>query len=82
MGKRKNAVSQTVILTINKLGWQLSGVGYDMNKFSVITKNENGKHTIKIPPVSTMENFRDTIKITIKNGKDETRTLMVYALIK
>ncbi len=53
-----------------------------MNKFSVITKNENGKHTIKITPVSTMENFRDTIKITIKNGKDETRTLMVYALIK
>lgn len=80
--KEKNAVSQTVILTINKLGWQLSGVGYDMNKFSVITKNENGKHTIKITPVSTMENFRDTIKITIKNGKDETRTLMVYALIK
>ncbi len=80
--KDGECTAKEATLNINNPNWDLKDIKYDKSKFMVETSKDDGKHTIKVTPLSTNISLRDLIKVELKNKDNAIKFLVVHVLIK
>ena len=80
--KDGECAAKEATLNINNPNWDLKDIKYDKSKFMVETSKDDGKHTIKVTPLSTNISLRDLIKVELKNKDNAIKFLVVHVLIK
>lgn len=80
--KNTQIEAKEITLIISDTKWKLSNISCDKSKFTTKDSEVNGKHTIKVIPISTKESLRDVIKIELKDDKANSKIFAIHSLIK